>query len=125
MSRLKAVAAAVALVLAAAVAARRFPARQDPEAATRLPRIATTGEPGKPPVAAGEEPSPGSAVATDNAARESDGGPPAPEAGDSYRRPSLGVLGPAPCNSPTDGGPCVLRLGHPLGPEMPGGGHLP
>lgn len=124
MSQPKALAVAVALVVAAVFAARRFPARQDPEAATRLPRIATTGEPAKPPVGAGEEPTPGSVAATDDAARESDGGPPAPGAGD-YFRPPLGVLGPEPCNAPLPDGPCVLRLGHPLGPEMPGGGHLP
>lgn len=37
-----------------------------------------------------------------------------------------GFLGPEPCNSPTAGGPCSLRLGHRVGPDLTGyGGHLP
>lgn len=36
------------------------------------------------------------------------------------------VLDLEPCRSPTPDGQCVLRLGHPVGPWLPGhGGHLP
>jgi hypothetical protein len=122
---------ALALAVAAVSAVRRppteTPARQDPEAATRLPGIATTGEPVQDhPWLAGEEPTPGSAAADAPAARESDGPVVGAGAGD-YSRPPLGVLGPEPCNAPLpDGGRCVLRLGHPVGPWLPGdGGHLP